>query len=356
MARDEGITALSRKPLEVAFLFDDHAYSFSDVLVVGALRGEWSPFIARTRGRRRQSDDPPPPAAAEEVVAFRRARRLEAASDLRAWLGERGLDENDLVCHALALARERAGSLPPSSGSVGGHPRSAADWWPEAVLSGDIERWAAVLERWVTASHIGADVAAGGDGPDAAGEEYADRVAALIDAIRESGVLVVAYGADERRIEMLARACLDYQIWAASAVAGPAIDRLIGRKRLGWTWLEYDAVIFKSESAAWEAALCVREDGERLEDVAARADAPVVRRSGRRQDLRLAQDSILMALAPGEVGGPVITDDEPILLRLRQAVAPAARDDEVRQLARAELIDASLAVAAAGRTRRVGKW
>src|SRR5262249_37587160 len=101
---------MPRPPLEAAvFCFDDQAYTFSDVLVAGALCGEWTSVRARARRRRRLADDPaagPQERISQAVVAFRRARGLEAASDLRSWLEDRGLGTEDLVRHSRALILE----------------------------------------------------------------------------------------------------------------------------------------------------------------------------------------------------------------------------------------------------------
>lgn len=357
MARAESVSALSSKPLKAAFLVDHHAYTFCDILIAGAICGEWSSFIARAHRRRLSGSDPAsvdPERAADEVRHFRRARRLEAARDLRTWLADRDLDEEDLVRHARAVAREKDGLPAQPCGPAERYTCAVSAWWPEAVLSGAIERWAAMLQRWVAVSDVSTRSTAASLRSPATGD-FARDLAALTDAVRASGVLAVA-GADDERIRLLALAYRGYHAWAASAVDESEIRRLVRHNRIDWTWLAYDAVIFASESAAWEAALCVREDGEPLAEVAAHAGAATLRRSARRQDLAPDEGSVLMALGPGEVGGPVVVDGGPRLLLLRHATAPSADDEEVRGLARAELIDGAAAQALAGRARRVAKW
>ncbi len=356
MARAESASALSGKPLEAAFLVDHHAYTFGDILIAAALCGEWRSFIARAHRRWLSGSDPAsvPERAADEVRRFRRARRLEAAEDLRSWLADRDLDEEDLVRHARAVAREQGGLPAQPSGPAEPTNCPASAWWPEAVLSGAIERWAAMLQRWLTVSDVSTRPAAASLRPAATGD-LAHDLGTLTDAVSSSGVLAVA-GADDERIRLLAQAYLGYHAWAASAVDESEIRRLVRHNRIDWTWLSYDAVVFAGASAAWEAALCVREDGEPLADVAARAGAATLRRSARRQDLTPDEGAALMALGPGEVGGPVVVDGGSRLLLLHHATAPSADDEEVRGLARAELIDRAAAQALAGRARPVGKW
>ncbi len=356
------LATLPGSPQGVAFVFDDEPFRLADVLIAGAACGEWSRLVARARRRQAagpaDAGDPPadPELTAAEVLRFRREHRLEAAADLRAWLGARHLTEAGLLGYARAVAAERAGLVPADG--PGPEPGSAdraapVAWWPDAVLSGDVARWSTWLEHWVTASRLRAVCGPGAAPADAA------RVADIGAAVRASGVLDVL-GPDRAalaaRAEAVARLRAAYEAWAAAEVDDSAIDRLIRRKRIDWTWLCYDAVSFDSLSAAEEAALCVREDGEPLADVAARADVPVVGRSGRRQDLPPAEGPALLAVAPGTVAGPVSRVGRPTLLLLRKAVPPTRDDGLVREMARADLIQSRLAVAAAGRARQAGAW
>ncbi len=354
------LATLPGSPQEEAFAFEGEQFRLADVLIVGAACGEWSRLVARARRRQAvglaDAGDPrvDPDLTAAQVLKFRREHRLEAAADLRAWLGARHLTETGLLGYARAVAAERAG-LVPADGPGPGPADSAAPvaWWPDAVLSGDVARWNTWLEHWVTASRLLAV-----RGPGAASVD-AVRVAAIRVAVRDSGVLDVL-GPDRAtlaaRAEAVARLLAAYEAWAAAAVDDSAIDRLIRRKRIDWTWLSYDAVSFDSPSAAGEAAMCVREDGEPLADVAARADVPVVRRSSRRQDLPPPEGPALLSVPPGAVAGPVSCVGRPTLLLLRKAVPPARDDGLVREMARADLIQSQLAAAAAGRARRAGAW
>jgi hypothetical protein len=319
---------ISRKPLQTAFFFDDEPFTYSDVLVAGALRGEWDQFIARTRVKpqpaARADDTTLTGEAAAKIVSFRRSHHLEAASDLRDWLAARDLNSDDLLRYV--------------RGETGG-------WWPDAVFSGYFGLWVDALERWLIVRHlIGAET----------GDDDAEPTG--LSATELSGVLEIASGTDEHRARALARARRDYEAWAASAVGEAEIDRLIARRRIGWTRLEYDELIFTTDSAAAEGLACVSEDSESLEDVAARAGVPGTVRSDLQERLPAEVGSLLLALEPGQVGLPGTAGGPPELLRLRRAQPPSAADTEIRDLARAELQQAALMTAGAGRIRRVGAW
>jgi len=315
------VAAVSRKSLEVALLFDEEPYTYSDVLVTGALRGEWASLTARQRADG-GADGSLTGQAAARIVDFRRAHRLEAASDLRHWLSGRDLDGNDLLRYARG---------------------EACGWWAEAVFSGYFGRWAEALERWLIVQRL-------------AGTRHLEADDDTFWLIEASGVLEVASGTDRQRAGVLARAFGDYQSWAASAISESEIDQLIGRRKIGWTRLEFDELIFTSAAAAAEALACVAEDGESLAAVAARAGTAVTARSAWQEDLPAGIGSLLLALEPGQVGVPSGTGGLPELVRLRAAVPPATDDDQVRELAAAELRRVILAASGAGHIRRVGAW
>jgi transposase-like protein len=318
----------STKSQQIALYFNEEPYTYSDVLVAGALRGEWAKLAARVRAKRQPADREGGPAltseAAGEIVGFRRLHRLEAASDLRDWLAERDLRNDDLLRYV--------------RGETGG-------WWPEAVFSGCFARWADALERWLTVRYML------GSGP---GEPEPGNSPA--EAIEASGVLDVACGTSERRAEALARAFGNYESWAASAISEGEIERLVGRRKIGWTRLEYDELIFTSDSAVAEAYACVAEDGESVEEVAARAGVPMTARSDWQERLPAQVGSLLLALDTGQVGVPGAAGGPPELLRLRLALSPSAADERIRKRARTELLRAVLTTAGAGRTRRAGAW
>jgi hypothetical protein len=350
-------TGVPGKPHQIAFVFDDEAYTFSDVLIAGALRREWAPLVRRAQALDRVASAGLGIAgsqAAASVQGFRRAHRLEAASDLRDWLSARDLTADDLICYARA-AESRQADLAESAERAG-----AGRWWAQAVFSGAASTWANALQRWVAASHArppGGQGAAGTD--DVAAARHARQVAVLSSAVSDSGVLAVATAADQARVRHLIEAYLAYRSWARAAIDEPATDQLIGRQRIAWTWLEYDEIVFSSDAMAREAAECVAEDDEPIEDLAARADAVIIRQARRRESLSPQEDSVLMALQAGQVGGPVRSKHpggEPALLRLRRTLVPVPADEPVRRLARAELIDATLSNAAAERIRRAGAW
>ncbi len=99
---------------EAALVLDGRTYTLADLVLVAVLSDRWNRFAARVFGR-----DEEAPVDSEDVtngvIAFRRARRLEAAADLRNWLSERDLDQDDLF----AFVRSQLAS----EASIGGKAR-----------------------------------------------------------------------------------------------------------------------------------------------------------------------------------------------------------------------------------------
>ena len=231
------------------------------------------------------------------------------------------------------------------------------DWWPEAVLGGDLDQWVSTLERWLTAEDLLERGAVDRvRGRPTAGDLGIDHSALLHDVLRTSGAPLVPGARGHEGCGRLVTTCVHYWAWVEESYDEDALERLIRRHRLDWTWYAYDIFAFSHSSAAREAALCVHEDGEPIDAVARRAGAVQSRRSGLRQDLPAAEVAVLTPRGPGQVVGPEGTPDDRVLLRLEEVRPPAADVEEIRQLARTALEDAALSTAGAGRFRRAGMW
>ena len=367
---------------EAALVLDGRTYTLADLVLAAVLSAQWDTFAARVVGRDEEAQ-----VDAEDVtqgvIAFRRARRLEAAADLRSWLSERDLDQEDLfgfvrsqlaseasqtsagsetsaTPETSAASEERAegGAGPrtsapqPTGDGDGPSPAAVTEstpWWPEAVMSGDVERWATTLQHWWAAQALlrerGASTPPGST----------DR-AALLERARSSSAMQVIGPVEDERVRHLVDLSADYHAWRELAIDEADVDRLIRNKRLDWSWYWYDLLLFGTESAVREAALCIRHDGEEIADVVARAGATIESRHTLLQDLGPDERAALVSLAPDELGGPFVVDGRLVLVRLR-AVTPPDRDRaETRRAARQELADDALRRFASGKVQRVGRW
>jgi len=346
---------------EAALVLDGCTYTLADLVLVAVLSEQWDGFATRVVGRKAgapiDSGD-----VTQGVIAFRRARRLEAAADLRTWLSERDVAQDDLfafVRSRLAAEASTAVEAPPRTAAqnpaeeeAGAKPSTSSEgtpWWPEAVLSGDVERWATTLQHWWAAQALlrARGTPTAGTAPDRA---------RLLEQVRASSALRVIGPVEDQRLREMVDLSVDYLSWRDLAIDEPEIDRLITRKRLDWSWYWYDLILFKTESAVREAALCIRHDGEEIAGVVARAGATIESRRILLQDLGPDERAALVSLVPDGLGGPLVIDGRLVLVRLRAVSPPDRHRAEIRQSARQELADDALTRFASGKAQRVGRW
>jgi hypothetical protein len=325
---------------EPAFECDGNPWSHADILAVGILEGSWTDLRARAVRHR----DPPPPADGEaleaDVERFRRERRLGAASDYLRWLDERGLQSADARRY---LAWHRAETDHPPVTQPGPEPDPQTvglEWWAEAVLAGDFGRWFATLVSWL----------ATGSAVDAAGSDPSDMAAAARQVWLDTGP-AGQEAPSLGRLENLAQLRRRSTSWSNTAVPDSDLAACVEANRLDWTHLCYDEWPFGTESAAWEARLCVTVDGEMPASIGRRTGSAPQRTSGRCQDLDPAAVSRLASLSPGEV---VVLG--PSLLQLVGRHTPQLSDPEVAGLARRQVAAGLVERWASGRVKQVGSW
>jgi len=118
---------------------------------------------------------------------------------------------------------------------------------------------------------------------------------------------------------------------------------------LGWLSFETEELTSPSEDAAREARLCVREDGATLAEVAGELRTKLFERTRVFADTDAELASRLAAASPGELVGPLASDDGYLLARLRAKRPPSVDDPLVVERARTELVAETIARNAAGR-------
>jgi hypothetical protein len=345
---------------DAVFTFNDEVVTYADVVLLAMVTGEWPAFAARCA---MHAGIPPAfdqSAATSWREDFRRAHQLEAVADLDAWLGRRHLDREALFSFSTWQADATPGRVtaaaPRPSGGGGTRPQHLpANWWAEAVLSGDAERWISRLRAWLVATSLApSSRAAGTDGPprdEPSGPPTVWARAAIPDGPDE---METAAGAERAaRVLHLQRS---HRAWLDALNADPAIEQRIQQNRLAWTRLVFDECACASEAAARELALAVNDDGEELGTAALRAGRDVRRRDVLRQDLPQSLASILGGLPLRQASTPITNEDGFVVCVLVDRIAPEPSDSQVRTMARDEEAADRLEVAVAGRLVEVGAW
>jgi hypothetical protein len=337
------------------FTVGEAAYAWEDLVLAAHLWGDWSALRDRVRTglaclkRLEDLDDPDDVLPEAEVAAaaeeFRYARDLIAAEDMEAWLEGHGLtlaEWSDYLRRSLLLTEwadvleEIEREYPVGADEVesaivceaicGGHASTLA-----ARLAGRAAAHAGLREK-VPDEQV-PDGAAGLEG-DLGAEDLDAILAAVPAAIRQHGLPGLSPGACAERLKHLARLERAWRRFAAREVTPEAIGAQVATSRLGWTRLAVRSAFLKDLPAAQEAALCIREDGRDLAEVAADAGARLDEAEWYLEEVADELRDRLLAARVGELVGPVAVDDGFVLVLVLDKRMPTLEDSEVR--ARAE--------------------
>jgi hypothetical protein len=163
----------------------------------------------------------------------------------------------------------------------------------------------------------------------------------LADDERAAWVTAICSGALERAAQELAAKAA-----AAEALGEPDLDRAYGRfvaeavtpaalgsvletRRSDWIRVDCRTLVFPAEAAAREAALCVRDDGMSLAEVAAQAGVEMREHVLYLEDAADELGSVLLSARTGELLGPLPLADRFALLLVDDKADPTLDDPEI---------------------------
>ena len=202
----------------------------------------------------------------EAETRFRYDRNLVAADEMEAWLERWGLTVGEWRDYLRGtLANDERGN------------------WVAAVCSGTLERTA---------------------------QDLAARAAAA-DAVDEADL-------DEA-----------YDRFLASAVTPEVLRSVLEARKADWIRVDCRTLVLPSEAAAREAALCVRDDGMALAEVAAQAGVEMREHSLYLEDAADELGKALLSARTGELLGPVALADRFALVLVDDKVEPTLDDPEI---------------------------
>ena len=267
--------AVGERPV---FSAGERTYAWLDVVRaaeargdVGAVEQDLSAGVAALDGIELDASD-----VEAAGVEFRRGLGLLAAEEMEAWLSHWEITARDWLGF---LRRRLARELAPDAAD--GEPGAAL--WSEAVCSGALGSWA-----WELAGRA------------AAGGEHGDPG---------------AYDELMRRTN-----------------TPEARAKVLESKQMDWLRVDCDLLELPVEGMAREAALCVREDGLSLDDVAGRAGVQVAERAFLLMDAPTELADPLLSARPGDLVGPVSSGDAFLVALVRAKRAPALDDPAIGEL------------------------
>jgi hypothetical protein len=132
------------------------------------------------------------------------------------------------------------------------------------------------------------------------------------------------------------------QEYRALITTDEAVAREVSAAHMDWIRLDCQALSFASEDAAREAALCLREDGIDLEELARDAHVEADELAFYLSDLDPDRRALFLSARVGEVVGPFTEDDLHTLYQVTAKVLPAPEDPDVAERAREAILARSL--------------
>ena len=273
------------------FSIDGRPYAWRDVVDYARVRGVWDEIgtEAAARATVARDGDVDPATFDEAAAEFRHDRGLLAADELNAWLARRGVEVEDW----LGYIRRSLVDIEAVEPGVGASPEEV---WAEAVCSGRLDELA---------------------------EELAERLA-------------VSPGSNLDELEVA------YGTYAEAVASDEALDREIAAARVDWIRVRYRRAVFADADTAAEAALAVRTDGLRLDDVATLAGVAVVDEESWIEDEEPALASLFVGAREGELVGPVVMPDGLLVAEIDAKLGADPADPAVRSRAAEAVVERSV--------------
>lgn len=320
------------------FSVGDQTFQTDDLVSAAILSGRWDVLRRQARAELdahaelASAIDQRLEAAAEEAAAeFRYARDLINADDAERWLADRDVEVDEWLDsirrRLLAPAGRRRMPLAPPPDL----PELTRAVWVSFVCNGEAAELSALLARQAVAH----EMATSSSPPPPDDEEV---LAQDLDAI-------LAYfpdldpAATRERVLRLS--------WLASGIGRcrglvltpDVVRREVEHHALDLLRIDCQVVTFPSEPLAREAALCVRDDGLGIEEVAREARSELQDATLYIEDVEPALQGVLRSAAPDALLGPIPWEGQYALVQMLEKVRATPEDPEVRARAEGHLLD-----------------
>ena len=322
---------LSDRPV---FAVNGEVFHWGDVVRHARASGRWDELEAATRQGLvceahfdAVEEDGVEEAIEEAAAEFRYDRELITAEEMEGWLEARGLTPEEWMGYIrrTVLRQLWAGDIEEFAIE---YPVSGAE--VEEALRIDLlcSRTRRILaeELAVEAAAAAAATATGGDAAQPGGAEDRDAVLAGL----------------RQRAERFRR----------EALSPETIAREVSSNQMEWIRVDCQAIGFAEAGPAREAALCLREDGLDIEEVAGEADVPIEEVVFYLDQLDPDQHSRFLGATVNDVIGPVPVDEVHTVYQVVAKVMPSVGDPEI--VRRAE--EAVLARLLASEVNRRVRW
>lgn len=324
------------------FSIGDQTFQTDDLVCAAIVSGRWDALRRQARAaldteaELASAEDERLEKAVEEAAAkFRYDRDLITAADTEQWLADRDVQVDDWfdVIRRRLLApanRPRMPLAPPPD-----LPELTRAVWVSFICEGAAAELATLLARQAVAHEMAAQASPSPPNDD--------------DALAQDLEAVLSYfpelDPDRTRERLLRLDSLASGVGRCRALAltPEAIRREVEHCALDLIRIDCQVLTFDSEPLAREAALCVKDDGLDINEVASEARTELLDAQLYVEDVEPNLRSIFRSAPPAELLGPIPWEGRYALVLVLAKVRASTEDAEVRTRAERHLLDRLLA-------------
>ena len=320
-------------------------YVWEDVVLAAHLCGEWKVLEQRARdglaclARLDDLEDDGEDALDEDDVdaaatEFRYARDLVAAADLEAWLDARGLTADawlDFIRRTILLSRW-ADELDEIRDTYELDEDDVAEALRSELLCSGMAH--GLAERLAARAAIHARLLDESAVPEVDADAVATAATLASDDALDRALPTLSRDSRRDRLQWLSQLDSAWQQFAARIAPPDALRRTMATHQLDWIRFAVQTVTAPTDELAREIALCVREDGRPIADVASDAGLSCESAVWWLEDVDPGVHDALIVAQPGDVVGPVSAKPGHVVLTVSDKRLPS--DDDPAVCARAE--------------------
>jgi hypothetical protein len=304
---------------QLVFCVGSEEYRWDDVILAAKLRGDWARLekeLCEGLACVKRMDEAEEEIDAEELESaandFRYERDLVTAEEADAWLEQWGLSAEawmDFI-RRWVLRRKWADELVEIVARFRITKKEFNSCLKaEVVCSGYLARFAQALAAW----------------------------ASTFEKAREE-VWIGDAAPCAKRVKRIHRLEAGYQSFRDHVVDSQGLKDQVGWHRLDWIRFDCRYVLFPHEQMAREAALCVRDDGMQLDEVAANAKIRLHNAPLYLEEIDPSLRDHFLSAGKGALVGPLDWDKGFALFVVEDKILPALEDPAIRQRAEESLI------------------
>ncbi|MGA1840084.1 MAG: hypothetical protein ACMUIU_05600 [bacterium] len=142
----------------------------------------------------------------------------------------------------------------------------------------------------------------------------------------------------EKKLEILACSEIYYQHFCSQAFTSDAINEQIRLHNFDWIRIDFMSVSFQDEQIAREAILCVRDDGERLGDMAERLNSRIQKGHYYLDCIDSSLHTHFLHAQKNELVGPLDLAGRPTLFLISDKVMPSEKDPCIKEKAKKSIL------------------